>query len=128
MSENDSGSKRCETLTPEEKCIWLQKYKQGNFLDLFHKHVPKDKLDQEVHGALLRTLVLRYEEAAAEKILDVYLTRDGEAANSILGHDVSVGYPEPGVMRSACGGNVFAWIDTVIDPEEFRRSEENQKG
>ena len=40
-----------------------------------HKHVLAHKLAQSRHWALLRTLVLRYEEATGEQIVDAYLTR-----------------------------------------------------
>jgi len=29
-------------------------------------------------------------------------------------------YPEPGVFRLNCGGNVHAWVDTVVSPTNFR--------
>ena len=131
MSTEDSvysGFKLCGTLNPQEKCILLREYTQGTFEELFHKHVEAYKLAEKVHRELLRTLVLRYEHAHAETILDAYLSRFGDDAKLSHPPIFVEECPEAGVLRLYCGGNVCAWIDTVIDPEKFRRSEENKKG
>ena len=127
-----SGVKLCRSLSPEYKCIRLQEYNQGQSVERFHKHVPAQELAGSTHWVLLRTLVLRYEEATAEQVVDAYLTRRGRAANgrftSVSNHlRIVVEHPEPGVIRSHCGGDVGAWIDTVVRPEAFRASAENQK-
>ena len=58
--------------------------------------------------------------------MDAYLTRRGRDAKRHHPHDIVVDYPESGVDRRYCGGNVVAWIDTVALPEDFRTSAENQ--
>ena len=118
----------CQSLTPKEKCIRLREYKAGQFQELFHEHVPAHQLAQTATKELLRVLVLRYEEATAPQIVQSYLTRRGRQAKTNHPLRIIVEYPEPGVVRSYCGGNVHAWIDTVSDPKNFRASSENNSG
>ena len=78
-------------------------------------------------------LVLRYEKASAERIVDVNLTKRRRAANGRFtsvsgGLQIVVEYPEPGVMRCYCGGDVCVWIDAVVNPGDFRPSAESRKG
>ena len=108
-----SNFQLCRTLTPKEKCIRLQQYEEGHVIELFHKHVPAHKLAAKVYSELLRTLVLRYEEAPAERIVGAYLTRRGRDAKLSHPPRFDFEFPEPGVARWYCGWNVRAWIDAV---------------
>ena len=119
------GVRLCPSLTSKHKCVWVQEYKQGQFIERFHKHVLAHKLAESRYWALLRTLALRYEEATGEQIVDAYLTRRGRAAKQYHPHAIVVEYPESGVVRYYCGGDLLAWIDTVVLPEDFRASAEN---
>ena len=111
----------CPDLTPDVKCIRVIEYNQGRFIKRFHKHVAKHKLAKGRHWALLRNLVLRYEEAGADQIVDVYLTRRGKASRVAHRFRIVVDHPEPGVVRDYCGSDVSAWIDTVVVSDHFRR-------
>ena len=111
----------CPDLRRHQKCIRVVEYNQGRFINRFHKHVPKHKLAKKSHWALLRNLVLRYEEASTDQIVDVYLTRRGNAARVAHRFRIVVDYPEPGVVRDYCGTDVSAWIDTVVVSDHFRR-------
>ncbi len=122
MNETHSHFQICPSLTPKEKCVRIRKYKEGQFQEIFHEHVPARRLAQAATSELLWTLVLRYEEAAARQIVQSYLSRRGYQAKADHPLQVRVEYPEPGVMRSYCGGNVLAWIDTVVNSTDFRRS------
>ena len=115
------GVRLCPSLTSKHKCIRVQEYNQGQFIERFHEHVLAYKLAQSCHWALLRTLVLRYEEATGEQIVDVYLTRRGRDAKRYHHGAIVVENPALGVVRDCCGGNVGASIDTVVLPEDFRK-------
>ena len=126
----NSGVRLCPSLTPKDKCIWVQEYTAGQFIELFHEHVPAHKIAGSIHWALLRALVLRYEEATGEQIVGAYLTRRGRAAKQYHPYYIVVEGPESGVKRDWCsgrGGAVSACIDTVVCQEAFRTSAENQK-
>ena len=130
ISDMNSGVRLCPSLTPKDKCIWVQEYSAGQFIELYHEHVPAHKIAGSRHWALLRALVLRYEEATGGQIVDAYLTRRGRAAKQYHPHDIVVEGPESGVNRWWCsghGGRVSACIDTVVWQEAFRTSTENQK-
>ena len=115
-----SGFQLCPSLTRKEKCIRLREYKQGQFQELFHEHVPAHQLAEAATAQLLWTLVLRYEEATTRQIVQCYRTRRGRLAKTNHHLNITVEYPEPGVIRKYCDGNVQAWIDAVISPENFR--------
>lgn len=117
----NSGFQLCATLTATEKCIRLREYKQGAFHDLFHEHVKAGELADSVIPEVLRTLVLRYEEASAAQIVQSYLTQHGRAAKADHHLEITVEYPESGVIWRCCGGNVQAWIDSVIG-QDFRKT------
>lgn len=72
----------CQRLTPKEKCIRLREYREGQFQELFHEHIPAYQLAQASTAELLRVLVLRYEEAAFPRIVQSYLTRRGRHAKA----------------------------------------------
>ena len=111
----------CKTLTPSQKCVRLQVYWKGRVEQRFHKHVAVNRLAEKRIAEMLTTLVLRYEEAAGDRIVDAYLTRRGRAAKAAHPYWIHVTYPEPGVIRRYCGGNTLAWVDWVCRPEVFRR-------
>ena len=116
-----SGFQLCARLEPGEKCFRLRKYEQGEFIELFHEHVPAHRISQDNAMAALKSLVLRYQEAEAGRILRHYLNGRGSSPKAedhyCLFH---VEYPEPGVIRKYCGINIEAWMDEVIDPGKFR--------
>ena len=133
MSDNQNGRsytvnlysniQTCPTLTPSEKCIRVDEFNQGRTIKRFHKHVPKHKLAKKRHYMLLRSLVLLFEQANVDQIVEVHLTRRGKAASVPLRYRIVAEYPEAGVLRENCGTDVFAWIDTVIEPASFRPSQ-----
>ena len=86
----------CKTLTPSEKCVRLQVYSEGRVEQRFHRHVPTHRLADKRVAAMLTTLVARYEEAPADRIVSAHLTRRGRAANLAYPYDITVKYPEPG--------------------------------
>ena len=122
MPDLHSGFQLCPSLTSAETCIRLRDYKRGAFLDVYHEHVKAHELRDSAITDLLRTLVLRHEEATARQIAHSYLTRRGKKGKFAHPLDITVEYPEPGVIRRYCGGNIQAWIDAVITPEEFRKN------
>ena len=113
--------KPCETLTPSEKCVRLQAYSKGRVEERFHRHVPAHRLAAKRIAGMLTTLVARYENAPADRIVSAHLTRRGRAARLAYPYDITVEYPEPGVFRQYCGGDILAWVDSVSDPQRFRR-------
>lgn len=115
-----SNIQTCPTLTPSEKCIRVDEFNQGRTINRFHKHVPKNKLAKKRHYMLLRSLVLLFEQANAEQIVEVHLTRRGNAASVPLRYRIVTEYPEEGVLREYCGIDVCASIDTVFVPASFR--------
>lgn len=116
----------CPMLTPEMKCIRLRKYNHNHtegdvFTELFHEHCPRHRISQDASIEMLKALVLRYEQVGAPYILRCYLNKRGREPQPYDPFQITVKYPEPGVLRVYCGTDIQAWIDTVISPRHFRQ-------
>ena len=117
-----SGVQLCNDLKPKQRCFRLRKYNEGTFDDIFHEHVPDRRISAGNAREMMKALVLRYEEAHAERILRSYLNSRRGSPAACNPFQITVEYPEPGVMRTYCGTNVQAWMDEVIAPGKFRPS------
>jgi hypothetical protein len=116
-----SGFQICETLKPKERCIRLRAYNEGRFDELYHEHIPAYKIGNEACIELMKALVVRFSGFSAEYIVRGYLNqRRGQPACANL-FRFHTEYPEPGVIRHYCGGNVQTWSDLVIAPSRFRQ-------
>lgn len=114
----------CNTLQPTEKCVRLRKYNSGHgepYTDLFHEHIPKSRMSEGAHVEMMKALVLRYMEVEAHYLLRCFLNTRGSSPEAVDPFMICQEYPEPGVIRTYCGKNVQAWVDTVILPEQFRK-------
>jgi hypothetical protein len=117
MYENQ---KLCEKLKPEEICLVVEQYKEGNFERQYHEHVRKHRLSENALRNLLMALVLKFENTEPRTIVRAHLNDRGKAplAYKLMWH---VTYPEPGVLRKYCGTNTCAWADLVISAGRFRK-------
>lgn len=112
-----SGFQLCPGLKSGYRCIRLRKYNSGKgpaFTELFHEHIRKHRLSKDAATALLNVLVLVYPGAEALGIVRSYLNDRGREPPCDTRLRIAVEYPEPGVVRKLCGGDVQAWIDTVV--------------
>jgi len=118
-----SGFQICGTLKPNQKCFRLRRYNQGKYDELFHEHVPKHRISEDNARNFMKTLVARYREWNDFYILQSFLNERGKEPTSERPFQMPIEYPEPGVIRRyCCSGNVEAWMDEVIQPENFRPS------
>ena len=111
-----SGFRLCHDLKPGQRCIRLRKYNSGSgppFTELHHEHIPRHRISEDGAVELLRALVLVYSRAEAPGIVRSYLNDRGSDPPRDNRLQITVEYPEPGVTRKYCGGNVQAWIDTT---------------
>ena len=115
-----SGFQLCHDLQPKQRCFRLREYNQGTFDDVFHEHIPAHRISKDNAIQMMKSLVLRYENAHAERILRSYLNSRGRNPAACDPFQIGVEYPEPGVMRTYCGTNVQAWMDEVLVPGDFR--------
>lgn len=121
MVDANAGSHICQSLLVKQRCIRLRRYHDGAFSELYHEHIPKHRLSDDSLGWMMLALVRRFEEASAEVIVRSCLnSRKGAPYTQRIVFVVE--YPEPGVIRHNCGGDVFGWVDTVIDQRTFRRT------
>lgn len=122
-SENKiySGYRICGALKANEKCFCLYEYKEGNYNELFHQHVPKHRISGDSASEFMKSLVVRHSALGDPEILRCYLNNRGKSPSAISLGQVITEYPEPGVLRKyySCG-NTSAWYDEVIIPTEFR--------
>jgi len=117
-----SGFQICDALKPNQKCFRLRLYKQGEYDDLFHEHLPKHRISVDSAISFMRTLVAKYSEWNDTFILSNYLNNRGKQPIAERSIQMPIEYPEPGVIRRYCfSGNVNVWMDEVIQPDIFRR-------
>lgn len=122
-----SGVRLCEELARKQKCFRLQRYNGGAFVDLFHEHVPDHRISFDGGMEVLRALVARFEGFTAPDILRCHLNSRGPNPAAPRRLAIHVEYPEPGVIRRYCGGDVLAWMDEVIGPDQFRQGAKGVK-
>jgi hypothetical protein len=121
-----SGFQLCPMLQPKLRCIRIGRYNAGHgeaFTELFHEHVPEYRTSEYSSVEILRALVVAHAKMEASEIVRCYLNKRGhkrEASDLVRIH---VEYPEPGVIRKGCGGDVLGWIDRVCNPSRFRKSD-----
>jgi hypothetical protein len=117
-----SGVSLCPDLQSKAKCFKVRRYHQGVFVDEFHEHVPRHRINAEETKEAIRALVIRFAMPSGSAILQALLNRrrNRPAASGLL--NVLIDYPEPGVVRKACGGDVIAWVDEVVNEREFRQT------
>jgi hypothetical protein len=114
----------CSQLKPKVRCFRLRRYKEGIYDKLFHEHVPQHRIGVDDSLAMMKALVLRFNQSGADRILRAYLNRRDHKPESI---DVryEVEYPEPGVMRRCViDGSVIAWMDEVLLSDTFRQTKQ----
>ena len=114
-----SGVSLCPEPKVDEWCFKVQRYAEGAFEDAFHEHVPRDRINSADALVAIRVLVATFTEFTGSAILAALLNAKGKTPANSGVLRVHVGYPEPGVVRKACGGNVLAWVDEVVRPEAF---------
>lgn len=116
-----SGCRICSALIANEKCFCLYEYKEGNYNEIFHQHVPKHRISGDGAVEFMKALVVRHSALGDPEILRCYLNQRGKSPSAILLGQVVVEYPESGVLRKyySCG-NTSAWYDEVIIPTKFR--------
>jgi hypothetical protein len=111
----------CDELKPSEICLVVQQYKEGPFLRVFYKHIPRSRLSNDEHANLLRALVISFSAMSAEMIVSCHLNRRGRKPDGLGPLPFFTSYPEPGVLRKYCGTDTTAWLDQVIAPSKFRQ-------
>ena len=121
-----SGFELCPTLQPRFRCIRIRRYNAGRgeaFTELFHEHIPEHRASEYSSVEILRALVVAHAKMEASEIVRCYLNRQGHKPEASDLLQIHVEYPEPGVIRKGCGGDVQGWIDKVCTPARFRKSD-----
>jgi hypothetical protein len=120
--------KLCSELREKQVCIVVHKYWEGSFEQLFHTHIPKQRLSQDNRMNTLRSLVVHYSGTSPEMIVGCFINKQGKEPPHYPGFQVHVSYPEPGVLRTYCGTDVQAWCDVVTRGEAFRVADLQNRG
>jgi hypothetical protein len=116
--------KLCPDLHPDDVCLVVEQYREGDFERRFHKHVPRALLADRARAELLRALVGRFSDRtglSAEQIVSAYLNAGVETPPPGNSFTIVTSHPEPGVVRSYCGSATVAWSDHVFARRQFRR-------
>ncbi|MEJ2106123.1 MAG: hypothetical protein P8X48_02185 [Acidiferrobacteraceae bacterium] len=121
--------KICPMLSRKEKCFRVQQYEEGNVVEVFHEHVPANRISLDSEMEVLRTLVGQVAGWNGQFILHSRLNERRGGPSKYPSFISNVSYPEKGVLRRYIrSGGVTAWSDTVVTPGEFRRNSESKSG
>ena len=121
-----SGFKICKNLKAGEKCFRLQKYNEGEFVEVFHEHVPKYRISSGNSNEFMRALISRYSGLGDPELLRAFINKSGKEPSAIDLCRVETEYPEEGVLRKYYSSTYLnAWFDEVISPDKFRKREIN---
>ncbi len=118
-----SGFQICNELKANEKCFRLQEYHDGDYVDVFHEHLPKHRISVSNASFFLKTLLYKRSPYGDSEILRTFINNRGKEPSIIQFTHGEIEYPEPGVIRRyACTHGLNGWFDEVISPNEFRVS------
>ncbi len=111
----------CSRLKSSERCFRLFEYNDGEFVELFHEHVPNHRISSDEAFQFTRALLIKYSALGDREILRTFVNnRSGnpEKIQLIVGHTE---FPEAGVFRRYFNSSPYmAWIDEVTDKSRFR--------
>jgi len=115
-----SGYKVCCTLKENEKCFCLFEYDKGEFIELFHEHIPKHRISNENSVQFIKTLLIQHSDFGNSEIMRTYINKRGKSPGAIKLCQTTVEYPVPGVLRKYFSNGAFtAWYDEVISKSVF---------
>ena len=117
----------CQTLKNNEKCFRVQKYDDGEVIDVFHEHIPSYRISSESESEVLKALIARVAQWSEIEILHSFLNNRNGSPKKSIGPIAHTTYPEEGVIRRYLSSNgVTAWSDSVISPGAFRINDEHK--
>jgi hypothetical protein len=106
--------KLCSELRPNELCIVLEQYHEGNSLNVSFTNMSR------AHGCLPKAKSICCARWWSGSVR-AFLNTNGKVPSKNVTLQIHTSYPEPGVLRHYCGGDTAAWADEVIAPASFRR-------
>ncbi len=123
-SQPYSGFKICTTLKSNQKCFRVRLYNEGKFCDRFHEHIPKHRISEDNARNFLKAIIAKYLEWNDSYVLGAYLNKRGKKPAANRSIQIAFESIEPGVLRRYCSsGDVIAWMDEVLLPDEFRKNQ-----
>lgn len=119
--------KICPELSGKEKCFRVQRYEDGNIIEVFHEHIPSHRISLDSEIEALRALVGQFAGWNGLFNLRSRLNNRRGGPSRYPGFMFHASYPEEGVLRRySSSGNVTAWSDSVISLGSFRCKGEPQ--
>ena len=116
------SSSICKELKATEKCFRVQQYENGDFIELFHEHVPSSRISAQESFQFLRTIIIKNHPLESSEILRTFLNSRGKNPARIQFFNSHTEHPEPGVIRKYfCSQGINTWYDEVVSFSDFRR-------
>ena len=66
----------CSSLDYQQICFRLKTFQNNNHLEIFHEHVPRNRIEHEDAKAFLKNMVLKYHGAADAWTLTQYMNKE----------------------------------------------------
>jgi hypothetical protein len=115
------GFQLCPDLRAGQMCFRARRYREGEWEEVCHEHVPRSRLSQADAREVLRALVGHFSDWTPQFIVRSYLNRRGKNPATYPGFVIQTTYPEPGALRQYCSSPaVTAWCDDAYSAVDFR--------
>lgn len=115
------GHQLCPELTKGVRCFRSRRYREGEFLDVHHEHIPVRRMSHDAALEALRALIVCAAEWPSSFVLRSLLNSRPGSPERYPGFQHDVSYPETGVVRYVTSsGNYWSWFDLVVLPKSFR--------
>jgi hypothetical protein len=115
--------KLCSELRCREVCVVVEQHRAGQFDRVHRAHIPSRRLSKDRILNMLRALVCRFNGRTGlgfDQIVSSYVNDRSGSPSQYNPFQITVAYPEPGVLRTYCGTDTKAWADEVISKSSFR--------
>ena len=102
-------------------CFRARRYRQGEWGDVCHEHIPRSRLSQEGTREVVRSLVARFSDWSAQYIVRSHMNGRGNNPARYPGFTSETTHPEPGVLRQYFASpEVTAWYYDAYSKADFR--------
>ncbi len=117
--------KLCPNLEAGEKCFRVLEYRRGEISEVFHEHVPANRISLDSAMEALRALVSQFGGWSGRFTLHSRLNNRRGRPEKYPEFTSHVTYPEAGAIRRYVDfSNISSWVDEVVNSETFRAESE----
>lgn len=105
----------CEERRPGERCFYIRKYYEGEYIELCHEHVSKSRMSSDTALSALHALMVKHSGWCDSFALQAFMNSRGKEPSRVEVLRVHVEYPKRGILRRLCtNSNIEGWVDEDV--------------